>query len=213
MVRAWKPDSPIWVIWRRDSIDTGLHRARTLARFSVALPRPQKPSGLLRTGSPGRPPRLLHSSWALYTCSWKPGQLNTVAEPSRGHPISWWVIVTCYSFGAHTQSSPEFKTSADSRPTTSPSDETVQTEVPRVEIHAKRSHTRVKNPVVHFRVQPVTYGSTNKPACTKNTPSAVSLLESGEQRYIKAINSNSRHSAHLNAGVILLVTVQLAIGM
>ena len=35
-------------------------------RFSLAL-RPQKPSGLLGTGSPGRPPRLSHSTWALLT--------------------------------------------------------------------------------------------------------------------------------------------------
>ena len=33
-------------------------------RFNVAL-RPQKPSGLLGTGSQGRPPRPSHSSWAL----------------------------------------------------------------------------------------------------------------------------------------------------
>ena len=33
-------------------------------QFSVPF-RPQKPSGLLGTGSPGRPPRLSHSSWAL----------------------------------------------------------------------------------------------------------------------------------------------------
>ena len=32
--------------------------------FSVAL-RPQRPQALLRIGSPGRPPRLSHSSWAL----------------------------------------------------------------------------------------------------------------------------------------------------
>ena len=34
------------------------------SHFRVAL-RLQKPSGLLGTGSPGRPPRLSHSSWAL----------------------------------------------------------------------------------------------------------------------------------------------------
>ena len=33
-------------------------------KFSVAL-RPQRPYGLLGTGSPGRPPRLSHSTWAL----------------------------------------------------------------------------------------------------------------------------------------------------
>ena len=36
----------------------------TNTRFSVAW-RPQKPSGLLGTGSPGRPPRLSHRSWSL----------------------------------------------------------------------------------------------------------------------------------------------------
>ena len=35
-----------------------------LFKFSVAL-HPQRPSGLLGTGSPGRPLRLSHSSWAL----------------------------------------------------------------------------------------------------------------------------------------------------
>ena len=40
------------------------HTAPELWSFSVAL-RPQKPSGLLGTGSPGGPPRLSHSSWAL----------------------------------------------------------------------------------------------------------------------------------------------------
>ena len=33
--------------------------------FIVAL-RPQRPHGLLETGSPGRPPRFSHSSWALW---------------------------------------------------------------------------------------------------------------------------------------------------
>ena len=34
-------------------------------QFSLAL-RPQRPSGWLGTGSPGRPPRLSHSSWARW---------------------------------------------------------------------------------------------------------------------------------------------------
>ena len=37
---------------------------RTRLKFRVAL-RPQRPYGLLGTGSPGRPPRLSHGSWAL----------------------------------------------------------------------------------------------------------------------------------------------------
>ena len=36
-------------------------------KFSVAL-RPQRPSGLLATGSLGRPPRLSHSPWSLCLC-------------------------------------------------------------------------------------------------------------------------------------------------
>ena len=44
------------------------HAARILTHrcfhFGVAL-RPQKPSGLLGTGSPGLPPQLVHSSWTL----------------------------------------------------------------------------------------------------------------------------------------------------
>ena len=37
---------------------------KKIIKFSVVL-RPQRPYGLLGTGSPGRPPRLPHSSWAL----------------------------------------------------------------------------------------------------------------------------------------------------
>ena len=39
-------------------------RRLMMFNFRVAL-RPQKPYGLLATGSPGRPPRLSHSSWPL----------------------------------------------------------------------------------------------------------------------------------------------------
>ena len=54
-------------------------------RFSVAL-RPQKPSGLLGLGSPGRPPRLSPNSLALSLC-----------QDMKGHSINAlrkvWVLI------------------------------------------------------------------------------------------------------------------------
>ena len=48
--------------WQVLLITLTCHQAVT--EFNVAL-RSQRPYGLLGTGSPGRPPRLSHSSWAL----------------------------------------------------------------------------------------------------------------------------------------------------
>ena len=49
--------------------------------FNVAL-RPQRPYGLLGTGSQGQPPRLSHSSWALTVC-----QFNVDLRPQRPYRL------------------------------------------------------------------------------------------------------------------------------
>ena len=59
--------------------------------FTVAL-RPQRPCGLLGTGSPGRPPLLSHSSWVLTLCFTSTlGLLGTVSpgRPPRLSHSSW----------------------------------------------------------------------------------------------------------------------------
>ena len=59
-----------WEIWdpslqrKQSSNSKGFSSSRNSFKFSVAL-RPQRPQGLLGTWSPGRPPRISHSSWAL----------------------------------------------------------------------------------------------------------------------------------------------------
>ena len=59
--------------------------------FGIAL-RPQKPSGLLWAGSPGRPLRLSHSSWAQ--CHWL---IETLTANRRNFPfvkiVVWWMCI------------------------------------------------------------------------------------------------------------------------
>ena len=61
-----------------------LQQTTQILRRLLAL-RPQKPWGLLGTGSPGRPPRLSHSSWALLLRLYQafPLEFSTLFTPSR----------------------------------------------------------------------------------------------------------------------------------
>ena len=52
------------LLWRTTRTTTKMSAVPYTCLFSVAL-HSHRPYGLLRTGSPGRPPRLSHRSWAL----------------------------------------------------------------------------------------------------------------------------------------------------
>ena len=60
-VPCWRTVKPVRCI---SSFQVVVVVVKSPVQFSVAL-RPQRLYGPLGTGSPGRPPRLLHSSWAL----------------------------------------------------------------------------------------------------------------------------------------------------
>ena len=73
--------APFWMFYWLSEIFT----TETMLEFSVAL-RPKRPYGLLGTGSPGRPPRLSHSSWALKQDSVQRPQFLKRGEPKRNRP-------------------------------------------------------------------------------------------------------------------------------
>ena len=110
-------DSPDYQ--RREARDGHLdfHTAPDLwqALFNVTL-RPQRQPGLLATGSPGRPPRLSHSSWPLTLRPQRQPGLLGPGTATFSHSSCLTGLVQCYSTSTETA-----RTTSDGKPGTATS--------------------------------------------------------------------------------------------